>query len=66
MTKKVNIMQDKGQHNHKGQPHGYWEKFYSNGNVWFKRNFINGKNFGLYEIYNNKGILIDKSRYYAR
>lgn len=37
--------------NNKGEPHGYWEYYYHNGNLWYKGNFINRKQHGYWEFY---------------
>jgi antitoxin component YwqK of YwqJK toxin-antitoxin module len=42
-------LQDKGQYNHKGQRHGHWLTHYSNGNIWWEANFVNGIIFGFSE-----------------
>ena len=58
-------MQDKTPINEKGQRHGYWETYYSNGKPHYKGNFINGKlhRYGLWELSNN----LQLTRiYYAR
>jgi len=33
--------------NAKGQPHGYWERYWSNGELRYKCFFINGKKMGF-------------------
>ena len=58
-------MQDKTPINEKGQRHGYWETYYSNGKPHYKGNFINGKLHGLWERYYLNGQLIYKE-YYSR
>lgn len=66
MVTKTNIdtMQDKTPRNANGNPHGYWDVKWINGG-WYKGYYINGFEFGLYEIdWKNNGE-IDK-RYYAR
>jgi antitoxin component YwqK of YwqJK toxin-antitoxin module len=52
-------MQDKNKtpHNEKTQPHGYWETYYSNGQLDRKGLWINGKRFGFHESYSNNGEL---------
>jgi len=37
--------------NVKGQPHGYWERYYSNSKLWYKCVYINGKKNGFEEWY---------------
>jgi len=49
--------------NDKKQFHGYWETYYSNGNLWYKGNYINGKLSGYCEWYTSSGIS-NKKRYY--
>ena len=58
-------MQDKRPYNDKGLPHGWWESYYSNGNLMYKRNYVNGKLHGLWELYRSNGLL-DEIRFYAR
>lgn len=38
-------------YNDKGEKHGPWEEYYSNGNLYYKENYINGKLHGLREYY---------------
>ena len=40
--------------NNKGEPHGYWEGYWSNGDLRFKCLFHNSKHVGYDEIYFNK------------
>ena len=42
------------------QPHGYWEDYYSDGNICYKGNYINGEKNGLWEWYNYNGELMVK------
>jgi hypothetical protein len=58
-------MQDKRPYNEKGEPHGYWETNWKDGKPWFKENYINGEQCGLYQWYNHYGDLKD-TKYYAR
>jgi len=51
--------------NEEGQRHGPWEKYYSNGKVRLKANFINGKKHGLWEWYWDNGKLA-AIRYHIR
>jgi antitoxin component YwqK of YwqJK toxin-antitoxin module len=39
-------------YNNQGQPHGYWEVYYSSGQFWYKGNCINGKQDGFW-MWNN-------------
>lgn len=32
-----------------GVREGYWEKYYHNGNLWFKGNYIKGQKIGYWE-----------------
>jgi len=58
-------MNDKniGQYNDKNQQHGYWEVYYPNGNLMFKRFYQNGKLVGYEEYYWYNGTL-GKKKYY--
>jgi antitoxin component YwqK of YwqJK toxin-antitoxin module len=44
------------------QKHSYWEVYYFNGNLWYKRLYQNGKRVGIEEWYSNthKGKLYEK------
>ena len=48
-------MQNKKPLNDKGQAHGLWEEYYSNGNLRWKGSFINGNRIGLWLWCNNDG-----------
>jgi antitoxin component YwqK of YwqJK toxin-antitoxin module len=41
--------------NDKGQRHGYWEEYFSNGKLSYKGNFVNGKEHGYWEWYFDDG-----------
>ena len=41
-------MQDKTQYNGKGQRHGYWEIYWSNGKPHYKGMYINGIDLGFW------------------
>jgi len=41
--------------NNKGQPHGLWEYYWTNGNLVFKRFYHNGRKVGYEEFYNIHG-----------
>jgi antitoxin component YwqK of YwqJK toxin-antitoxin module len=43
------------QYNNIREKHGYWEKYHSNGNIWYKGNYINGKLNGYWENYYTNG-----------
>ena len=45
------------QYDSEGRRQGYWEYYYSNGNLSSKGNYINGKNDGVWEFYWNNGNL---------
>ncbi len=47
----------------KGEKHGYWERYYPNGNLNFKGYFNNGKTHGLWESYYQNGDLMYKGSY---
>jgi antitoxin component YwqK of YwqJK toxin-antitoxin module len=57
------IMQDKSPKNEKGQAHGHWEKYYPNGKLDYKGNYINGKRYGYWERYYSHGDLCFKRNY---
>ena len=63
----MNIMQGKNKKptNKKGQKHGHWKSYWTNGQLRWLRSYINGEQFGLSEWYDADGILINK-QYYAR
>ena len=56
-------MTDIKPYNKKGQAHGYWEQYYSNGQLSYKGNFINGKKDGYWEDYLLNGNLAYKGNY---
>ena len=49
--------------NKKGQPHGFWEKYYDNGQLFSKGNFVNGKADGYWETYFYTGKLLCKGKF---
>ena len=49
--------------NEEGQKHGVWEEYYSNGNIWYKGNYVNGQKHGLWEWYWFNGKLNYKKNY---
>jgi antitoxin component YwqK of YwqJK toxin-antitoxin module len=51
------------QYNEKGQKHGYWELYWSNGNPCFKGNYDNGQPDGYWEVYHQNGNLNYKGNY---
>jgi len=48
-------------YNTKGQRHGYWERYFSNGKLRYKCLYINGKENGFEGFYNYVGILRRKN-----
>jgi hypothetical protein len=58
-------MPNKRPYNEKGEPHGYWEKFFPQDKIWFKTNYINGEKYGMDEWYNVIGELKQRT-YYAK
>ena len=58
-------MQDKAPYNEKGEAHGYWELYWSNGKLQYKGNFINGEQYGSLERYYTNGKIYYKE-YYTR
>ena len=61
-------MQNKKHFNEKGERHGCWENYYTNGYIRYKMNWVNGIVFGYWELnplpYLNKKTTT--KRYYAR
>jgi len=49
--------------NEEGLREGPWEKCWGNGNLWYKRNYVNGKRHGICEQYNLNGNLDYKVNY---
>jgi len=47
--------------NDKNQPHGYWEQYWYNGQLWYKCVYINGKENGFEEQYYWTGKLRSKN-----
>tara|TARA_R110000851_G_scaffold209517_2_gene361934 strand:- start:2400 stop:2636 length:237 start_codon:yes stop_codon:yes gene_type:complete len=52
----------KNQRNKEGKKDGYFEEYYSNGQLSSKGNYLNGKRHGYWEYYNH-GQLWDKGMY---
>ena len=48
------------QRNNNGKRTGYWEKYYSNGQLWYKGHYDNGNQVGYWEKYYSDGQLIIK------
>jgi antitoxin component YwqK of YwqJK toxin-antitoxin module len=42
---------------------GYWENYYSNGNLCYKGNYLNGLRHGYWEVYYRYGNLMWKGNY---
>ncbi len=57
-------MQDKKPYNEKRQRHGYWEVYYSNGDLYFKTKYINNQEYGFATVASIFGQLT--KLYYAR
>jgi hypothetical protein len=50
-------------YNDKGERHGYWERYYDNGQLMYKGNYVNGKQHGYWEKYFDNGQLCYKGNY---
>ena len=46
-----------------GKRHGYWEEYYSNGQLDLKGNYVNGNKHGYFELYYSNGQLFYKGFY---
>jgi antitoxin component YwqK of YwqJK toxin-antitoxin module len=57
------MKKDKMPTNNQDQPHGYWESYWSNGQLRYKGNYINGKEDGYWEVYHSNGQLRYKGNY---
>jgi antitoxin component YwqK of YwqJK toxin-antitoxin module len=49
--------------NENGERHGYWEDYYSNGQLAYKGNYVNSNRHGYWEVYYNNGQLVNKTYY---
>ncbi len=49
--------------NAKGNRHGYWERYYNNGNLMYKGNYVDGNRHGYWEGYYENGKLKYKGNY---
>ena len=58
-------MQDKTPRNENGQRHGHWVMHYSNGNRWWKANFVNDVELGFSEYLYRDDCEIANKEYYA-
>ena len=59
ITKSKNIKP----YNEQGNPHGYWEVYWSNGQLSYKGNYVNGKEHGYWEVYYDNGQLSYKGNF---
>ena len=50
-------------YNEKGERHGLWEWYHSNGQLMYKGNYVAGKEHGLWESYWSNGQLSYKGNY---
>ena len=50
--------------NKKGQPHGYCEWYWTNGSLWYKRFYNNGKRVGYSERYYWNDDELSHKKYY--
>jgi antitoxin component YwqK of YwqJK toxin-antitoxin module len=50
-------------HNKKGERHGYWERYYTNGKPLFKGHYHNNERIGYWEFYDFNGILEEQIFY---
>ena len=53
----------KNQHDSGGIRNGYWEEYFSNGQIQCKGNYINGNRDGYWEWYHDNGKLRFKGNY---
>ena len=51
------------QFNEKGERHGLWKDYHSNGQIQYKITYANGKRHGLWEYYYLSGQLLEKGTY---
>ena len=51
------------QYNAEDKAEGYWEKYFDNGQLWLKGNYINGNADGLWEIHFPNGRFYYKGNY---
>jgi len=57
------MMKNEKPTNKDGKPHGLWEYYYSNGQLYTKGKYINGNADGLWEYYHYNGKLEIKKYY---
>jgi len=51
------------QRDDEGNPHGYWEQYYPDGNPCYKGKYINGIENGYWIYFNFLGNLVEKEFY---
>lgn len=56
---------EKNQLNFNNLREGYWERYWDNGDLYYKGNYINGKRVGYWEIYYKRGKLNSKGFFYT-
>ena len=49
--------------NENGKQHGSWERYYDNGKLSYKGNYVDGKEHGYWEVYHSNGNLWSKGNY---
>jgi len=52
------------EYNDNDEMDGYWEKYHSNGRLWYKGNFINGQFHGYWEWYNTRHGKLEEKEFY--
>ena len=50
-------------YNEQGLEHGPWEDYYSNGKLYSRGNYVNGKLHGVFDYYFNTGVLCSRRNY---
>jgi len=58
------MIETKNQYNSERLRDRYWEVYYSNGQLWFKGNYIDDKRDGYWEWYNRDGNLRESIFYH--
>ena len=61
IQKRENISINK--YNEKGNKHGYWETYYTNGNLWCRGNYVDGLLDRFWEVYLYSGVIGHKGCY---
>lgn len=59
----MNYIQDKIPRNEKGQAHGHWRVYYSNGQIAYKGSYVSGIKDGYWEYYYISGGVSSKGNY---